>query len=44
VVQRLSPCVSTAEIKRNHYSRDSIALPHLRAGAKSRRVKALRTT
>jgi Rrf2 family protein len=44
VVQRLRPCVSTTENKRSHYSRESIALPHLRAGAKSRRVKSLRTT
>ncbi len=44
VVQRLKPCVSTVENKRNHYSREPIALPHLRAGAKSRRAKALRTT
>jgi Rrf2 family protein len=50
VVQRLKPCVAgptnkTIEKteKRKHYSRERITLPQLRAGAKSRRVKAFRT-
>jgi len=44
VVQRLRPCISTAQNREKHYSRDQVALPHLRAGAKNRRAKALRTT
>ncbi len=50
VVQRLKPCgaatldstITKVEKKRN-YSQKQIALPELRAGAKSRRAKALRT-
>ena len=50
VVQRLRPCGDTAEntvksyTKSKTYSREQIPLPELRAGAKSRRAKALRTT
>jgi Rrf2 family protein len=50
VVQRLKPCVGTTEQKavnkvdkKKHYSREQIALPQLRAGAKTRRAKAFRT-
>ena len=50
VVQRLKPCVSDDANKtvgkvdkKKQYSRQRITLPQLRAGAKSRRVKALRT-
>lgn len=50
VVQRLKPCVSDDTnitvgkvAKKKQYSRQRITLPQLRAGAKSRRVKALRT-
>jgi Rrf2 family protein len=44
VVQRLKPCVSTAENKKKYYSREQITLPEFRAGAKNRRAKVLRTT
>src|SRR4030095_8852764 len=50
VVQRLKPCVGKeANIqvekseRKRQYGRERIALPQLRAGAKSRRVKALRS-
>jgi Rrf2 family protein len=50
VVQRLKPCVSTETNKtvgkvekKRQYGRQRITLPQLRAGAKSRRAKALRT-
>jgi len=50
VVQRLKPCVTTPTNKtigksenKKHYSRERITLPQLRAGAKSRRAKVLRT-
>ena len=50
VVQRLKPCGAASTNKtigktenRKHYSRERITLPQLRAGAKSRRVKAFRT-
>lgn len=50
VVQRLKPCVAATidkTIARNgrkkHYDQKQIALPELRAGAKSRRAKAFRT-
>jgi len=50
VVQRLKPCVSTEMNKtagkvekKRQYGRQRITLPQLRAGAKSRRAKALRT-
>jgi len=50
VVQRLKPCVASSTNKtidkiekKKQYSRERITLPQLRAGAKSRRVKALRT-
>ena len=50
VVQRLKPCVATAtnkeeveKIDKKQYRRERITLPQLRAGAKSRRVKAFRT-
>ena len=50
VVQRLKPCRATSTNKnigntenRKHYRRERITLPQLRAGAKSRRVKAFRT-
>jgi len=49
VVQRLKPCVGATTNKtigkteKKQYRRQRITLPQLRAGAKSRRVKALRT-
>jgi len=50
VVQRLKPCVAAAtnkasdkSEKKKEFSSERITLPQLRAGAKSRRVKALRT-
>jgi len=50
IVQRLKPCVAAAtnkaldkSEKKREFSRERITLPQLRAGAKSRRVKALRT-
>lgn len=50
VVQRLRPCVVTKPEKavnkidkKKHYRREQISLPQLRAGAKNRRAKALRT-
>ena len=44
VVQRLKPCIGNVENQKKHYTREQIPLPELRAGAKSRRAKALRTT
>src|SRR5215203_3051503 len=50
VVQRLKPCGAASTNKtigktenRKHYNRERITLPQLRAGTKSRRVKAFRT-
>jgi Rrf2 family protein len=50
VVQRLKPCTATTTNKstektdrKKHYKGERITLPQLRAGAKSRRVKAFRT-
>ena len=50
VVQRLKPCVGSAtntqvekSERKRQYGRERIPLPQLRAGAKSRRVKALRS-
>ena len=50
VVQRLKPCVGSAtnnrvekSEKKRQYGRERISLPQLRAGAKNRRVKALRS-
>jgi len=50
VVQRLKPCVGASTAKANgkvtkkkEYGREQISLPELRAGAKNRRTKALRT-
>ena len=50
VVQRLKPCVGAGTNKkvekvqkRKQYGRERLALPQLRAGAKTRRAKALRT-
>jgi len=49
VVQRLKPCVATPTNKtidntqKKKFRRERITLPELRAGAKSRRVKAFRT-
>lgn len=50
VVQRLKPCRAASTNKtigktenQKHYNRERITLPQLRAGAKSRRVKAFRT-
>jgi Rrf2 family protein len=44
VVQRLKPCIGTTNNnKKRHYSREQFSLPQLRAGAKTRRAKAIRT-
>ncbi len=50
VVQRLKPCgaaVTSKTVEKNgkkrHYDQKQIALPELRAGAKSRRARVLRT-
>jgi Rrf2 family protein len=50
VVQRLKPCVATPTNKtlekvekKKQYGRQRLSLPQLRAGAKSRRAKVLRT-
>lgn len=43
VVQRLKPCVSTGVNKSKQYSREAIDLHQMRAGAKGRKAKALRT-
>ncbi|HSE20037.1 MAG TPA: Rrf2 family transcriptional regulator [Pyrinomonadaceae bacterium] len=45
VVQRLRPCGDASTVKgskKKHYDRE-VSLPQLRAGAKTRRAKALRT-
>jgi len=42
VVQRLKPCIGTNNKKR-HYNTEQFSLPQLRAGAKTRRAKAIRT-
>jgi Rrf2 family protein len=43
VVQRLKPCIGTTNNKKRNYSREQFSLPQLRAGAKTRRAKAIRT-
>lgn len=43
VVQRLKPCVASKNGGKKVYERESLNLHSLRAGARSRRAKALRT-
>jgi Rrf2 family protein len=43
VVQRLKPCVASKNGKKKQNGREALDLPPMRAGAKSRKVKAFRT-
>jgi DNA-binding IscR family transcriptional regulator len=43
VVQRLKPCVASKNGRKKEYSRETIDLSPMRAGAKSRKAKAFRT-